>query len=415
MTDTSVTVLSGATLVLPDRVASDLSLVVEGSRIVELRRGLQPVGGREQHVDVSGCVIVPGFVDVHIHGAAGVDVLDSSGAPGEVARSLPRWGVTAFCPTATAAEPDVLDRFLSAVGELRQSPPPGAARVLPAHLESSFISPEYRGAQPLAHLRLPSACAGGELHPHSPTGFSARDVAAVIDRHHADVGIITLAPELDGALDLVRAFVAAGIRVSLGHSGATFAEAQAAIAAGATHATHLFNRMRPMSHREPGVAGAVLASESVAAEVIGDGVHVHAAFVGLAVATKGVDRVMAITDATAGAGLPPGARARLGGQPIVVSDVARLEDGTMAGSVATMDRVFSWLVASCGLDLCQAAALCSTTPARQMGLVGLGTLTPGSTADFVVLDRNLTVTSTWIGGRPSPSEHPAPGTRQSGA
>lgn len=413
MADTSVTVLSGASLILPDRVASDLSLVLEGSRIVELRRGLQPVGDREEHVDVGGCLIAPGFVDVHIHGAAGVDVLDSATAPGEVASALPRWGVTAFCPTATAAEPDVLDRLLSAVGELRQNPPPGAARVLPAHLESSFISPEYRGAQPLAHLRLPSACVGGEAH--TPAGFSARDVASVIDRHRADVGIVTLAPELDGALDLIRAFVAAGIRVSLGHSGATFAEAQAAIAAGATHATHLFNRMRPMSHREPGVAGAVLASESVAAEVIGDGVHVHAAFVGLAVATKGVERVMAITDATAGAGLPPGSRARLGGQPIVVSDVARLDDGTMAGSVATMDRVFSWLVTSCGLDLCQAAALCSATPARQMGLVGLGTLTPGSIADFVVLDRNLAVVSTWIGGRPCPSEHPAPGTRQSGA
>jgi len=400
MSEATVTVLSGAGVVLPDRVASDLSLVLEGSRIVELRRGLQPVGDREQHVDVSGCVIAPGFVDVHIHGAAGVDVLDSAAAPGEVARALPRWGVTAFCPTATAAEPHVLDRFLVAVGELRGNPQAGAARVLPAHLESSFISPEYRGAQPLAHLRLPSASATEGAHPGG-LGFSAREVVSVIDRHRADVGIVTLAPELDGALDLVRAFSAAGVRVSMGHSGATFAEAQAAVAAGATHATHLFNRMRPMSHREPGVAGAVLASEAVAAEVIGDGVHVHAAFVRLVVAAKGVDRVMAITDATAGAGLPAGSRVRLGGQPIVVSDVARLEDGTMAGSVATMDRVFSWLVTACGLDLSQAAVLCSTTPARQLGLVGLGTLTPGSIADFVVLDRNLAVVSTWIGGRAS--------------
>ena len=324
-------------------------------------------------------------------------MLDSPAALLEVARALPAWGVTAFCPTATAAPPDELEAFLAAVGELRERRPAGAARVLPAHLESGFINPEYRGAQPLENLRHPAALAGRRDEPAGI--FSARDVLAAIDRHRADVGIVTLAPELDGAVELIRSLVAAGLRVSLGHSGATFGEAETAIAAGASHATHLFNRMRPMTHREPGLPAAVLASDSVAAEVICDGVHVHPAMVRIVVATKGADRVMAITDATAGAGLPAGSRARLGGRPIVVGDVARLEDGTMAGSVTTMDRAFGWLVAGCGFDLVQAAAMCSTTPARQLGLAGFGTISPGATADFVVLDRALRVVETWMSGR----------------
>jgi N-acetylglucosamine-6-phosphate deacetylase len=400
MTDArGVTVLSGASLILPDRVATGLSLVVEGSRITDLRTGLQPVGDRERHLDVSGCFIAPGFVDVHVHGAMGHDVLDSPEDLEEVARLLPRWGVTAFCPTATAAPPDVLGRFLAGVGRLRAAPPEDAARVLPAHLESSFINPDYRGAQPLACLRAPSD-PGAPSGASTGEGFTARDVLDVIDRHRADVGIVTLAPELDGAIALVRSLVAGGVRVSLGHSGATFDQAQAAIAAGATHATHLFNRMPPLGHREPGLSGAVLASDAVAAEIVCDGVHVHPAMARVVVAAKSARRVIAITDGTAGSGLPAGSRARLGGQPIVVSDAARLEDGTMAGSVATMEGVFGWLVTACGLELTQAVALCSTSPARQMGLVGFGVLAPGAAADFVVLDGQLRVASTWIAGTP---------------
>jgi len=393
------TVLSGASVILPDRVASGLSLIIEGDRIADLPSGPRPVGGGDRHVDVTGCFIAPGFIDVHVHGVLGFDVLDSADVVGRVARALPRWGVTAFCPTATAAPPEAIARLLSAVGALRETPTAGAARVLPAHLESSFINPEYRGAQPLACLRLPGALVGRAGDP-AGAAFTARDVVDAIDRHRSDVGIVTLAPELDGAVELIRAFAAAGIRVSLGHTGATFDEAQAAIAAGASHATHLFNRMRPMSHRDPGVAGAVLAHESVAVEVICDGVHVHPAMVRVVVAAKGTGRVMAITDATAGAGLPAGSRATLGGRPIVVSDAARLADGTLAGSVTTMDRAFAWLVTACGLDLVEAAAVCATTPARQMGLVGFGAITPGATADFVVLDQQLRVVSTWIGGQP---------------
>ena len=174
----------------------------------------------------------------------------------------------------------------------------------------------------------------------------------------------------------------------------------AAIAAGITHATHLFNRMTPLAHRQPGVVGAVLASREVAAELICDGYHVHPAVLSLAVSAKSADRVMAITDGTAAAGLPAGGRARLGGRAIVAgSQSALLEDGTLAGSVITMDRAFRTLARAAGLPLHQAARLCATTPAAQLGLGDRGRLETGLRADLVVLGRGLEVVETWIGGR----------------
>ena len=387
------TFLAGATVVLPDRVASGLTIVVEGGRIMDLVGGPREIGDGEVRVDLSGRIIVPGFIDVHVHGVAGTDVLDGPGAVARVASQLPGWGVTAFCPTSLACPPAVLSTFLDDGAAARAAAAPGHARVLPAHLESNFISHEYRGAQPAQCLRVP-----GAARPGSPDSFSAADILALFERHRPDIGIITLAPELDGGLDLVRTLVRAGVRVALGHSGASFDEAQAAIAAGAAHATHLFNRMRPMTHRDPGLVGAILASDEVAAELIGDGCHVHPAVMRVAIAAKGASRLMAISDGTAGAGLPSGARATLGGLPITVGDVARLDDGTIAGSVATMDRVFATLVTACDVDLVQAAEMCATTPARELGLVGFGLISPGAVADLTVLDDRLAVVETWIDG-----------------
>jgi N-acetylglucosamine-6-phosphate deacetylase len=157
--------------------------------------------------------------------------------------------------------------------------------------------------------------------------------------------------------------------------------------------------MTPLTARDPGVVGAVLASDDVAAELICDGRHVHPAAMRTAWRSKGASRVMAITDGTAGAGLPRGSRATLGGRTILIDDVARLEDGTMAGSVLTMDRAFATLVNQCGVDLVQAAVMCATTPARELGLQGHGLIAQGAVGDLVVLDARLTVAQTWIGGK----------------
>lgn len=384
---------SGATLVLPDRLDDTRTLVVEDGRIVDFVSGPRDVAPDEVRVTVPGGFIVPGFVDVHVHGYAGHDVLTPGGVSAVAAR-LPATGVTAFCPTSVACEADVLSVFLTEVGAARQQLAGTGARVLGAHLESNFINPAYAGAQPVACLRTPSRAIG-----RHGTVEGGRDVFEVMMARRADIAIVTIAPELDGGMELLGEFVAAGVRVSLGHSGASFDDARSAIEAGAEHATHLFNRMPALLHRAPGLAGAVLSSDAIAAEVICDGHHVHPAMVRMALTAKGASRVMAITDGTAGSGLPQGARATLGGHAITVGDVAMLDDGTLAGSVATMSQVFQTLVTRCGLDLREASEICSTTPARELGLVGFGVVALGAVADLAILDANLAPVQTWIQGR----------------
>ena len=394
-------VLSGADLVLPGGVQSRATLVIDGERIADVSSA---TASPASFTPLDGHIIVPGFIDVHVHGVEGIDALDGSDATAAIARRLPKFGVTAFCPTTVACGPARLRDVLESVARLRGAID-AAARVLPAHLESNFINPDYRGAQPFECLRTPLDALGlprrsGAAAKAGAEDFDAADILAEIDRAGGAVGIVTLAPELDGALDLIRHLVSKGRRVSLGHSGADMEQGRAAIEAGATQATHLFNRMPPFGHREPGLVGAILSSERVAAEVICDGVHVHSEVVRMAVSTKGTARMMAITDGVAVAGMPEGSTALLGGRQIRVNkSAAYLEDGTLAGSVATMDRVFRFLVRDVGLSLVDAAHLCSTTPAAELSLTDLGTITKGAIADLVVLDRDFHVKQTYVAGR----------------
>jgi N-acetylglucosamine-6-phosphate deacetylase len=188
--------------------------------------------------------------------------------------------------------------------------------------------------------------------------------------------------------------------VSLGHSGASVDETMEAIEAGARHATHLFNRMTPLMHRAPGIAGAVLARDEVAAELICDGYHVHPAMCRVAIAAKSTAGIMAITDGTGGSGLSPGSTARLGGREITVTEhAAFLPDGTLAGSTLTMDRAFRTIVSRFELSIVDAAQLCATTPARQMGLTGFGVVAEGAVADLAILDADFNVARTFIAGR----------------
>jgi N-acetylglucosamine-6-phosphate deacetylase len=406
-------VLSGADLVLPGGVQSGGTLVIDGERIVDIVADVERPATTEG--DLRGHLVLPGFIDVHVHGLDGLDTLDGGNAIASIAERLPKHGVTAFCPTTIACGPDALRQVLQSVAALRgvskgglptaASAAKAGARVLPAHLESNFINPEYRGAQPVACLRSPVGAMGAKdaTRAVGATGaddFDARDILAEIETAGDNVGIVTLAPELDGALDLIRRLVSRGRRVSLGHSGATLAQSRAAIEAGARHATHLFNRMPPLSHRDPGLAGAILTSAEIAAEIICDGVHVHRDMVRMAIAAKGAARMMAITDGVAAAGLSEGSTASLGGRRIRVrNSAAYLEDGTLAGSVATMDQVFRFLIHDVGVSLHDGAQLCSTTPASELGLTDLGSIIKGAIADLVVMDHDLKVKQTYIGGR----------------
>lgn len=389
-----MTVLSGGDLVLPDGVLEGGRLVIEDGRITAIGPAASR-GVSRGAIDVSGTWVVPGFIDVHVHGVAGYDVLDAGAAIMAVSRELPRYGVTAFCPTSVACPPDVLQRFLADVGQMRQADAPGA-RVLPAHLESNFINPDYRGAQPASCLRQPPFAPAPEREPD----YTGKEVLGVIGARSADVGIVTLAPELPGGFELVRWLKARGHHVSIGHTGADFDLTMAAFDAGVTQATHLFNRMPPLGHRAPGAAGAVLAREDVVAELICDGYHVHPAVGRMTMRAKGPRGVMAITDGTAGSGLAVGTRTRLGGRPILVGDhAALLDDGTLAGSTLTMDRAFRTIVLGFGGSVVDAATMCGAAPARALGLASTGVLAESAAADLVVLDRNFRVLRTFVAGR----------------
>ena len=390
--------LSGAEVVLPDRVLSPGTVVIDDGRIVDIKSSAATPGGASGFA-FHGHYIVPGFIDVHVHGVEGVDSLGSEGPVASMARRLPRFGVTAFCPTTVACSPTALRGVLEQVRRARETPDSHSARVLPAHLESNFINPEYKGAQPLRCLRNPRIALTGS-RDGADEGFDGADVLREIEGGTPDIGVVTIAPEIEGGMELIDWLTARGLRVSLGHSGATFEVAQAAISAGARHATHLFNRMPPLDHRRPGLVGAILQAEEVAAELICDGAHVHPALVRMAVSAKRPSRMMAITDGTAGAGLPVGTRTTLGDQPITVRESAAfLADGTLAGSILTMDRAFEMLVARVGLSPVEAAMMCATTPARELGLVGHGAIVPGGIADLVVLDAQFAVVQTYVAGQ----------------
>ena len=401
-------VLAGADLVLPDRVLPSGSLIISHGRIeaIEPRVIDGPAGATR--IDLAGHLITPGFVDVHVHGIEGVDLLDGAAAVADVASRLPRYGVTAFCPTSVACDPAALALLLASVRAVRLLQPARSARVLAAHLESNFINPAWKGAQPASCLRVPPAkseerrTTKDERRTKTEREFTGREILDVIASHRAEVGIVTLAPELRGGLDLVRDLVAAGHRVSIGHTGATYDEARAAIAAGVRHATHLFNRMSPLTARDPGTVGAVLESDQVIAEIICDGVHVHPSMVALATRLKSPRGAIAITDGTAGAGLPVGSRTRLGGHAILVTDrSAVLSDGTLAGSILTMDRAFQTLVDRVGLSVVDAALMCATTPATELGLAEMGAIRPGFHADLAVFGPGRRIRQTYVAGIPA--------------
>ncbi len=390
--------LSGADIVLPDRVVYGGSIVIDHGRIAAIEtRAIDPAAAGMTVTDFSNQVIVPGFVDVHIHGLEGIDVLDGPDAVDDVARRLPKYGVTAFCPTSVACSPQRLTALLGAIARARSAPARLASRVLPAHLESNFINPAWNGAQPMHCLRT------FKPQGQRPEGdFAGHEILQAIVSNRSNVGIVTLAPELSGGLDLVRALVIAGHRVSLGHSGATYDEARAAIAAGAHHATHLFNRMSSITSRSPGVVGAVLESDAVAAEIICDGHHVHPSLVAMAIRLKSASRMIAISDATAVAGMRPGSRARLGDQTIIAGErTAVLENGTLAGSILTMDGAFRMLVNRIGVSLPDAARMCATTPANAIGAGDIGSIAAGKWADLAVLSGDLQIQQTYLAGEPA--------------
>jgi len=336
-------------------------------------------------LDAAGLLVVPGFVDVQCNGAVGVDITADPERLWEVAAALPRWGVTSWLPTVVTAPPAIRARALAT---LRSGPPGGRddvrlfAMPLGLHLEGPFLAPERRGAHPAKHLRAP-------------------DPSLVADEgwsRQSGVALVTLAPELPRALDVVRELVAAGVVVSAGHSSASAEEATAAIDAGITAVTHLFNAMGPLHHRDPGLAGVALSDERVRVGAIADGIHLHPATVALAARALG-DRLCLVTDAVAALGMPAG-RVPLGVlEAFATEDGVRLADGTLAGSDLSLDRAVRNLVAFAGVSLPEAVAAATMAPAALLGLGDRGVIRAGAIADLTLLDAGGAVVATVVGGR----------------
>jgi N-acetylglucosamine-6-phosphate deacetylase len=367
----------------------DAVVVVQGSKIVavgthdnvDVPRGTREFVARRQ-------TVVPGFVDIHIHGAGGRDVMEGSREALEIiAATVAARGTTSFvATTVTASEPDTLDSVAGiAHFILHASEHPArelSAEILGIHFEGPFISPARRGVHPAKWIAPPSP----EL------------LGRFLEAARGTAQILTLAPELPGALELIAAARRAGLVVSLGHTDATYEESLAAIEAGASHAAHVYNAMRPFSHRETGVIGAVLTSPKVSAEVIADGVHVDAAAIRMLVGLKTPERVILVSDGMAATGMPDG-QYQLGRFEVKVSGgVARNSEGKLAGSTLTLDRALRNMVAL-GVPLASALRMLTANPAQQIGLgTRKGVLAPGADADLVFLDDDLAVTGVMTRG-----------------
>jgi N-acetylglucosamine-6-phosphate deacetylase len=355
------------------------TVTVDGGKIVAIER-LAVHASLPEH-RLQAAFIAPGFVDLQVNGGFGFEVGGDPDALRGLAARLPETGVTSFLPTLVSrSAEEYREAFAAFEAARRQGGFPGAARVLGLHLEGPLLALGRAGAH----------------WPAAIEGASAAMVDELADPTR--VRLVTLAPERQDALALIKRLTARGVVVSLGHTDASFETFTAGVDAGATLATHIFNAMPPFHHRAPGALGAALTDDRVVASLIADGLHTHPAALRLAVRAKGIDRIALVTDAIAGAGLPPG-RSRLAGQQVTVDETsARLDDGTLAGSTVTLGRAVRNMIAFTGLPPAAAVRMATRTPALALGSKEVGTLAAGANADIVLLDQDLGVLATFVGG-----------------
>jgi N-acetylglucosamine-6-phosphate deacetylase len=385
------TVFTASCLYTPvDEIQNPLLVVEDGLICDVTSRTNKEVPGNASLIDFGDAVLAPGFVDIHMHGGAGLDVMRAS--PSELPRLgkfLTTHGVTGYFPTTVAAP---LDATCAALGRLADAIEATAsatngdsvqARPLGIHLEGPFLSHKRRGVHPPENLLTPTV----EV-------FERLWQAA---RGH--VRMLTIAPEIDGAMEVIVEVVRRKVCVSIGHSDAEMRIARDAVKAGARHATHTFNAMRPLDHREPGIIGEVLSDERMSADIIVDGIHVDPAVVKLFLLAKGRERAVLITDAISATGMPDG-RYQLGPIEVDVKDGKCTSNGSLAGSVLTMDRAVRNVTQFSHWNLRDAVRAATMNPAQAVGLASHhGVLVQGANADFTVMSSAGDVLKTIMGGR----------------
>jgi N-acetylglucosamine-6-phosphate deacetylase len=366
-------------------VRDNVVLSVQEGRIAEVEIWNDSTQPEPFDIDARDALLLPGFVDIHVHGGAGRAVMEGTPeALNAVAAHLARHGVTGFLSTTITASWEDQLAALHTVANVMRSTENGrnGAAVLGCHLEGPYINPKRKGAQPGQFILMPDV----------------EDFQRKVGDLLPFVKIVTLAPEMPGALDLVRFLVAHDIVASIGHTDATFDEIGAAIEAGARHVTHCFNAMTQLGSREPGVVGAALSRSELTAELIWDNVHVHPASCCALIHAKKADGVVLISDGIPGAGMAEGYEFSLGDLPVVVHDgTARLPDGTLAGSILTLEKAFANAHA---FTLSERSAMSSRNAALALGLGDRkGLLAPGFDADLVLLNSDGSVRHTFVAGR----------------
>lgn len=373
--------IHGATLYTPERVIDHAAVIVDAGRIVAVDAAAAlPCPAGADAIDATGLLLAPGFIEMQFNGGFGDDFTDDPATIWRAAGLLPRYGVTAFLPTIITSPAEKV-----ALGQqvVTQGRPAGfrGAEPLGLHVEGPFLNPQKKGAHNPAYLRPPTLDAVAGWAPES------------------GVRLVSLAPELPGALDVISALAGRGVLVSTAHSAATFDQALRAFDAGGRYGTHLFNAMPPLGHREPGLPGALLADDRVTVGLIADGVHVHPAMVKLVWRMLGPQRLNLVTDAMAALGMAPGVHLLGDFEVTVDTTSARLADGTLAGSILSLDQAVRNLIAFAGCTVSEALATVTATPATVLGLDHeRGRIAPGAVADLVLLSPDLHVWMTLVGG-----------------
>ena len=382
------TILLARQLFTPVDVIEDAAVAIEDGCIIAvgIRTALE-IPANARVLDFGDSILAPGLIDIHVHGGAGHDVMEGSDdSLAAIERLMTKHGVTSYCPTTVTAPVDdtlhALDALGAAVKRAGSKTDGTRARPLGLHLEGPFLSHAKRGVHPPALLQPASL----ELFDRM---WSASDER---------VSVLTIAPEIDGAIELISAAARRGVRVSLGHSDSDLPQAQAGITAGARHATHTFNAMRTLDHRDPGILGAVLTDARVTADIIVDGIHVDPAIVDLFVRAKGLEGAVLITDAISATGMPDGTYL-LGDIEVQVQDGRCESNGRLAGSVLTLDRAIRNTTKFARVSLQKAVCMATCNPARVLGLEkNKGTLSVGADADITVFTPDGEITQTIVSG-----------------
>jgi len=383
------TVVTAKKLFDGGKLIDDPVVVIEDGAIASIStRSASPINPDAHVLEFSGSTLAPSFFDVHIHGAAGHDVMEASpDALNAVARFLAFRGTGSFLATTVTAPLDATLRAVEGISKyIAQSKQEGMARVLGIHLEGPFLSHEKRGVQPAEHLLAPDIATFDRL----------------VDAGQGHVRLMTIAPELPGAPELTAHAARRGVRISLGHSNATAAEARTAIAHGAVSATHTFNAMRALDHREPGILGAVLTDDQLFSELICDGVHSAREISRLWWRAKGPQRAILVTDAMSATGMPDG-EYQLGGFAVQVAHGRAMRDGVLAGSVLTLDRALTNFVEITGAEVEDGLRLMTANPALMTDLErDTGFLAQGRPANLVAVSPQGELIASLVNGVPVP-------------